>query len=103
MKEVLDTFGMWLWLIFISIVGGILGFLNRNDLSSLPFKTKCRSLFLGIATSMFVAYLVFEFTFFVFGKEALSVASAGLAAYMGTNALVALENVFISYIGRLKK
>lgn len=103
MKDFLDIFGMWLWLIFVSIIGGLLGLISRNDLTNLPFSKKLKALFLGVVTSMFVAYIVYELSLYIFNKEALSVAIAGLAAYMGTNALVALENALIAYIEKRVK
>ncbi|MFV0481345.1 MAG: phage holin family protein [Campylobacteraceae bacterium] len=98
MSDLHDKFWLWVWLIFLAIIGGTIGFLSRNDLSDMKINEKIRALFLGIFTSMFVAYITFEIVLFLFEKEMFAVAMAGLAAYMGTNALVILENAFISYI-----
>ena len=103
MSELFNEIGLWLWLMAVSLIGGVLGFMNRNDLDGKDAGEKIRALVLGVTTSMFVAYLVYELSLFMLNKESLSVAIAGLAAYIGTNALVALESAFIDWIGKIKR
>ncbi|MDR1975582.1 MAG: phage holin family protein [Campylobacteraceae bacterium] len=102
MNAFLDKLGFWVWFFTIAMVGAIVSIITKADFSGLDKKSKLRKITAGILASMFVAYIVFELTLYFFGAERFSVACAGIASYMGTDALVALTNVFITLIIRNK-
>jgi hypothetical protein len=89
---------MWFWLICISIVGAIIALLTKVDFNELSKKEKVKKIVAGVLASVFVAYIVFEMTLYFIGSERLAVACAGIASYMGTDALVALGNALLTLV-----
>lgn len=81
----------YLWLLIISFIGGVLNYIKRKAKGN---SFSLSAFLVGVVSSMFVAYLTFEIGNFYFGSEKFAVALAGLAAWMGTDALVGLEEVF---------
>jgi uncharacterized membrane protein (UPF0136 family) len=97
MNKLNETF--WGWFLFVVVVGGMLGYYRRSNHAA-TVKERIVGLIIGIATSMFTAYLVFEAAYGYIGNEHISIALAGLAAWMGADALCALQKAVISYINR---
>lgn len=95
-KEVL----YYIWLLIISFIGGVLNYIKRKAKGS---KFSLGAFILGVVSSMFVAYLTFEIGNFYFENEKFAVALAGLAAWMGTDALVGLEEVYKKKIFKEKR
>lgn len=86
------------WLIIVALVGGVLGLTRMKQEEDTPFVEKVKRFAIGLATSMFTAYLTFELAYAYFGKENAAVAIAGLAAWMGADALITLEIFVKNYI-----
>lgn len=77
---------LYLWLLFVGFFGGVLSFLNKQTEA---FRWK--SFILGVGSSMFSAYIVYELVFYVLQNANLSIAVAGIGAWGGTNLLLKLE------------
>jgi uncharacterized membrane protein (UPF0136 family) len=80
----------WAWFLFVAIVGGFLGYITKNKRPATR-KELLRGLAIGMLISMFAAYITFKIAFFMFANEDVSVAIAGVAAWMGTDAFLTLE------------
>lgn len=98
-----EKFWLWIWLLVVACIGALVALLTKNDFTGLSKEQKMRKIEAGTIASIFVAYLTFEITFYFIGAERFSVACAGIASYLGTDALVALGNVFISLITKGKE
>lgn len=79
----------YIWLSIISLIGGILGYIKRKNEDF-----RYRAFFLGVISSMFTAYVVYEIVFFIFASEKFSIALGGLGAWIGTDVLLKLESGF---------
>lgn len=92
----------WVWLFFVSFIGGIVGFFTKISpkLKDRPFKEKFRALCLGILNSMFIAYISYEFFISIIDRQGLAVALSGMAAFTGTDMLIILQNKLIDLIKR---
>ncbi|MCW1550526.1 phage holin family protein [Campylobacter jejuni] len=74
---------------------------NKNKLSkALNLKGKFTLFLKGMLGSMFVAYLVFEIVNYLNFGIKLSVAVGGFAAYMGTDALLKIEQLVEKLINK---
>ncbi|TEY00213.1 phage holin family protein [Campylobacter sp. US33a] len=88
----IEDYFIYFALLIVSIIAGIVSIFTKEKLAGCE-KPKCKfKLFLqGMIGSMFVAYLAFEFaSYFDLGMK-MSIAVGGFAAYIGTDALVKLE------------
>lgn len=81
----------YLWLFGVALVGGILGYLGDEKDKSLTRAQKLRVFIVGVIGSMFTAYITFFIAFHFIPNQELCVAIAGLAAWSGTDLLLALE------------
>jgi len=90
------------WLLFVAFVGGVLGLARRENANTLTKKEKIKHFVIGVATSMFTAYIVFEFIYGHVDNIRIAVAVSGLAAWMGADALLGLEKIFVNLINRKK-
>jgi hypothetical protein len=99
----MEKFWLWIWVFTVATVGALVAILTKNDFTGLSREQKIRKITAGTITSIFVAYLTFEITLYFVGAERFSVACAGIASYLGTDALVALGNVFISLVTKGNK
>lgn len=97
-----NNFIYW-WLVFVSFVASLIGMINKEKLKEYKStKAKAGALVSGIATSMLVSYIVFEIAFYYLANERMSVALAGVGAWMGTDAFLTLQKVVFDYISRKK-
>jgi hypothetical protein len=103
MNEFMAKFGFYAWLAIIAFTGAVVSLATKNNFSGMSKKEKSAKIAAGILASMFVAYIIFEITLYFVGNERLAVACAGIASYMGTDALVALGNVLLTLITKGKK
>jgi hypothetical protein len=103
MNEFNTKIWFYAWLLFVAAMGGIVAILTKANFAGLSKKEKTQKITAGIITSVFVAYIIFEITLYFVGSERLAVACAGIASYMGTDALVALGNVLLTLITKGKK
>jgi len=85
----------WAWFLFIALVGGILGYFAKNK-APVSRTERLRGLAIGILTSMFAAYVTFQIAFYYFHSENVSVAIAGVAAWMGADAFLTLEQIILN-------
>lgn len=92
----------WLWFLFVALIGGFLGYIAKNKRPATR-KELLRGLAIGILISMFVAYLTFKIAYFFFANEDVSVAIAGVAAWMGADAFLTLEQIILNTIGKREK
>ncbi len=81
----------YVWLVAISIVGGVLNYIRNKDEDK---KRSIKRFLVGMVSSMFAAYITFELVTYLSGSERVAVALGGLAAWMGTDALLALEAAY---------
>lgn len=77
----------YIWLSILSLIGGTLGYIKRKSEGF-----RWRAFLIGVVSSMFTAYIVYEIVFFAFESEKLSVALGGLGAWIGTDVLLKLES-----------
>lgn len=88
---------IYLWMFFVSIIGGVLGMKERAK----PCKgSRCACFFFGVIASMFVAYVSFEIAFFYFENVKFSVAISGIAAWVGTESLTSLQSIIMTEINK---
>lgn len=85
----------WAWFLFITLVGGILGYFAKNQ-APVSRAERLRGLAIGILTSMFAAYVTFQIAFYYLHSENVSVAIAGVAAWMGADAFLTLEKIILN-------
>lgn len=92
--ELPESVKTYIWLAIISLVGGFVGFITKNShkLKDKSFIQKVGIHFTAIISSMFISYIVFQLLYCTTLKQGLSVAVAGIAAYMGTDVLVILQD-----------
>ncbi|MCW1711281.1 phage holin family protein [Campylobacter jejuni] len=84
-----------------SFIAGLVGIVTKNKLSkALNLKGKFTLFLKGMLGSMFVAYLVFEIVNYLNFGIKLSVAVGGFAAYMGTDALLKIEQLVEKLINK---
>lgn len=83
------------WLFIVSLIGGVLSYIKRQSETF-----RWRAFFLGVACSMFTAYIVYESAFFFFSNEKFSVALGGLGAWIGTDLLLKLEDSIENFINQ---
>lgn len=100
-KMIKDDFLMYVWLICISFFSSIFGLIGKEKLSNCQNK-KCKvfKFVSGVGTSMIVAYFAFEVSFYYLNHQKLSIALAGVAAWMGADALVSLQEILVKFINR---
>ncbi|TQR29166.1 hypothetical protein DMB92_08495 [Campylobacter sp. MIT 99-7217] len=95
-----DVF-VYIILMLVSLIAGLVGIITKNKLSkALNLKGKFALFLKGMLGSMFVAYLVFEFVSYLNFDTKLSVAVGGFAAYMGTDALLKIEQLLEKLINK---
>lgn len=85
----------WAWFLFIALVGGILGYFAKNK-APISRAERLRGLAIGVLTSMFAAYVTFQIALYYFQNENISVAIAGVAAWMGADAFLTLEQIILN-------
>lgn len=92
----------WIWLFFVSFIGGIVGFITKISptLQDKSFKVKFISLCMGMVNSMFIAYISYEILMSFIDKQGLAVALVGMAAFTGTDLLLIIQNQIIELIKR---
>ncbi|EDP0202962.1 phage holin family protein [Campylobacter jejuni] len=89
----LEDIFVYMVLMIVSFIAGLVGIVTKNKLSkALNLK--------GMLGSMFVAYLVFEIVNYLNFGIKLSVAVGGFAAYMGTDALLKIEQLVEKLINK---
>ncbi|EAH9150337.1 hypothetical protein C5O32_06910 [Campylobacter jejuni] len=95
-----DVF-VYIVLMIVSFIAGLVGIVTKNKLSrALNLKGKLALFIKGMLGSMFVAYLVFELVSYLDFGIKLSVAIGGFAAYMGTDALLKIEQLVEKLINK---
>jgi hypothetical protein len=94
---------LWFWLVAVAFLGAAVALMTKTDFSNLDKKAKIKKIVEGTLASIFVAYITFEITYYFFAAERFSIACAGIASYMGTDALVVLTNLFVAFITKGKK
>ncbi|WP_041963454.1 phage holin family protein [Sulfurospirillum cavolei] len=82
----------WAWFVFVAFIGAILGYFTKNK-EPVSKVERLKGLAIGVTTSMFAAYVMFQIAFFYFQNENVSVAIAGVAAWMGADAFLTLEKI----------
>lgn len=92
--ELPESVKTYIWLSIISLVGGFVGFVTKNShkLQNKSLMQKIGIHITAIISSMFISYVVFQLLFCTTGKQGISVAIAGIAAYMGTDVLVIIQD-----------
>ncbi|MDR2342776.1 MAG: hypothetical protein LBD84_07040 [Campylobacteraceae bacterium] len=103
MNDFIAKFWFYIWLLIIALTGAVVSLATKSNFSGMSKKDKTAKIAAGILASMFVAYIIFEITLYFVGSERLAVACAGIASYMGTDALVALGNVLLTLVTKGKK
>lgn len=97
----IEDFFVYVILMIVSFIAGLVGIVTKNKLSkALNLKGKFALFLKGMLGSMFVAYLVFEIVNYLNFGIKLSVAVGGFAAYMGTDALLKIEQLVEKLINK---
>ncbi|EAI2481812.1 hypothetical protein E2Y96_05425 [Campylobacter jejuni] len=97
----LEDIFVYMVLMIVSFIAGLVGIVTKNKLSkALNLKGKFTLFLKGMLGSMFVAYLVFEIVNYLNFGIKLSVAVGGFSAYMGTDALLKIEQLVEKLINK---
>ncbi|ECO8245856.1 hypothetical protein FXI99_01915 [Campylobacter jejuni] len=97
----LEDIFVYMVLMIVSFIAGLVGIVTKNKLSkALNLKGKFTLFLKGMIGSMFVAYLVFEIVNYLNFGIKLSVAVGGFEAYMGTDALLKIEQLVEKLINK---
>lgn len=97
----LEDIFVYMVLMIVSFIAGLVGIVTKNKLSkALNLKGKFTLFLKGMLGSMFVAYLVFEIVNYLNFGIKLSVVVGGFAAYMGTDALLKIEQLVEKLINK---
>ncbi|WP_420983408.1 phage holin family protein [Campylobacter coli] len=97
----LEDIFVYMVLMIVSFIAGLVGIVTKNKLSkALNLKGKFTLFLKGMLGSMFVAYLVFEIVNYLNFGIKLSVAVGGFGAYMGTDALLKIEQLVEKLINK---
>lgn len=95
----LEQVKVYIWLVFIGFVGGLLRLKEKTKLSNcVGIKGKIICLLFGIISSVFVAYLIYEISYFYLNSDRLAVALAGVGAWMGTDGLIQIEKALLEFL-----
>lgn len=89
----------WAWFLFVALIGGVLGYFAKNK-TPISKTERLRGLAIGILTSMFAAYVTFQIAFYYLHSENVSVAIAGVAAWMGADAFLTLEKIILNTLNK---
>lgn len=100
MKD-LDIYRL-LWILGISVVGGIIGFIVKIAPTTRNKKRKeCWIIaILSVLTSAFVGFVTYHIVFYFSNNINLSCAIAGIGAFSGTDILVILQAKLVELIKR---
>jgi hypothetical protein len=85
------------WLFAVAIIGGIIRLAGKKEKPQ-NAKQRVTEFILGLVGSVFTAYLTFEFIYGYFENVRVAVSIAGIAAWMGTDALIALKTIIFEYL-----
>ncbi len=101
----MDSAGVYKYVIFIGLIGGILGMVQKEELKKCKSSLKCKifGLLFGCFSAMFAGYIGFEVAYFFFEKLGISIATAGVSGWAGTNALLVYEKRLISLVDKGKR
>lgn len=90
------------WMACVAFLGGTVGFITKISptMKGEDLRKKIYVYCMGLITSMFVAYVVYEVSLYFTSSEGLAVALAGLASFAGTDLLVILQQKFVEIIKR---
>lgn len=95
----IQTVMSYIWICVVAFLGSTVGFIVRfGKYADFSAKKKVTTYFLGIITSMFTAYVAYEFSFYIIENERVSIALAGLASFAGTDLLVFLQNELFEHL-----
>ncbi|EAJ1232650.1 hypothetical protein YY92_08760 [Campylobacter fetus] len=99
MDELINKLGVYAYIVLLGAFGGLLAVFQKHKLANCKTK-KCYlfTSFFGVLTSIFIAYIGYEITNYFLTNEKISLAIAGVCAWAGTDALVALEKKLINII-----
>lgn len=90
---------LYAWVAVVGFVGGIIGAKDRDaHKGCLNIKCVIFKYIIAGFMSMYVCYITYELAFFWIGNMDVAIAIAGIAAFMGTNALMALQDLIINLI-----
>ena len=100
LKNLPEEIKHFFWLMVVSFIGGIVGFVTKNSktLEGKSWKQKLWVLFVSMISSMFIAYITFEIVRFGIDKQGVAVAISGFAAYMGTDILIIVQERLVEKI-----
>jgi hypothetical protein len=88
-----------MWLLAVAIIGGALRLMAKKEKPS-DAKQRVTDFGMGLIGSVFTAYITFEFIYGYFGNVRVAVSVAGVAAWMGTDALIALKTIIFEFLKR---
>lgn len=89
----------FIWLMSVALFGAVVGFITKQHkvlLSGLP-KIRLSAFIIGsVVSSLFIAYITFELLMHFAAPTRLSIAIAGMAAYVGNDLLIVLQEAIIT-------
>jgi hypothetical protein len=88
-----------IWLFGIAMIGGALRLMQKKQMH-LSAKERAVDFSVGLLGSIFTAYITFEFVYGYWDNVRVAVSVAGVAAWMGTDALIALKSIIFEFIKR---
>lgn len=93
---------IYYWLCCVCFVAAITSIYEKNKLSGFSGSKKIAKFLSVLISSMLAGYISFEFALYFIQNERLSVAIAGVGAFMGTEVLEMLSKFAFNFMEKKK-
>lgn len=94
---------IYYWLCCVCFIAALTSTYEKQKLDGFKGITRLKRLLSALSSSMLAGYVSFEFALYFIQNERLSVAIAGIGAYVGAEMLEKLQNLIFTYIERKSK
>lgn len=91
-------------LVVISFFAGIIGLINRAEHKSKDsLKSRLLFLWFGGVSSVFIGFVAYEISFYIYESQRLCLAISAFCAWMGTRLLLEAQTRALEFIQNYKK
>lgn len=94
---------IYYWLCCVCFIAALTSTYEKHKLDGLKGISRLKRLLSALSSSMLAGYVSFEFALYFIQNERLSVAIAGIGAYIGTEMLEKLQSIVFNYIEKKGK